>query len=184
MREALRLSAHGGIDMADIKQGAAPAPAAAQAPAKKRPPSKLIVLVATALLLAAGAAGAFMYLNRTPAPAAGAGKKAEPRKLPNFVDLEPFTVNLAEKDQDRYMQVKFSLEVASTEAEATIKEMMPALRSEILLVLGSRQVTDLATREGKETLAKDIVDAANRSLDHTTAEHAVTAVRITQLIIQ
>jgi flagellar FliL protein len=170
--------------MADIKQGAAaPAPAAAQAPAKKRPPKKMIILVAGALSLMGGGAGAFMYLNRKP-DASPEAKKAEARKLPTFVDLDQFTVNLAEKDQDRYMQIKFSLEVASNEAEATIKDMMPALRSEILLVLGSRQASDLASRDGKEALAKDIVSAANKSLEHTPAEHAVSAVRITQLIIQ
>lgn len=175
--------------MADIKQGAAPAPAAAaaaaQAPVKKRlPKKKLVIIVAAGLLLGAAAAGAFAYLNRKPAPGAEADKKAEARKLPNFVDLEQFTVNLADKEQDRYMQIRFSLEVGSSEAEATIKEMMPALRSEILLALGARQASDLASRAGKEALAKDIVDAANKSLDHTSAEHAVTAVRITQLIIQ
>lgn len=175
--------------MADNKQGAAaPAPAAAQAQAaakaKKRLPKKLIIIVAATLLLGGGAAGAFVFINRTPAVVGKSGKKEEPRKLPNFVDLDQFTVNLAEKEQDRYMQIKFSLEVASTEAEATIKEMMPALRSEILLVLGSRQAEDLGTRKGKEVLAKDIVDAANKSLEHTSAEHAVTAVHITQLIIQ
>jgi flagellar protein FliL len=171
--------------MADIKQAAAAAPAAAQAPAKK-PASKRkpIILVAAALLLSATGAAAFLYLNKKPGAAAETSKKEEPRKLPNFVDLESFTVNLAEKDQDRYMQIKFSLEVASHEAEETIKEMMPALRSEILLVLGARQATDLASREGKEALAKDIVNAANKSLEHTTAEHAVTTVRITQLIVQ
>jgi flagellar FliL protein len=170
--------------MADIKQGATAAPAAvAQAPpVKKRLPTKAITLVAVALLL--GAAGAFMYLNRPLAPGSQAATKVEPRKVPTFLDLDQFTVNLAEQEQDRYMQIKFSLEVASNEAEATIKDMMPALRSEILLVLGSRQAADLASREGKEALAKDIVDAANRSLDHTAAEHAVKAVRITQLIIQ
>jgi flagellar protein FliL len=177
--------------MAEIKQGAAPAPAAAaaaaaaQAPVKKRlQKKKLIIIVAAGLLLGAGAAGAFAYLNRKPATATEADKRAQPHKLPNFVDLEQFTVNLADKEQDRYMQIRFSLEVGSTEAEATIKEMMPALRSEILLALGARQASDLASRAGKEALAKDIVDAANKSLDHTGAEHAVTAVRITQLIIQ
>jgi flagellar protein FliL len=171
--------------MADIKQGApAPAPAAAQAPARKRPLKKLIILVAGTALLAGSGAGAFVFINRKPAPSAEAAKKAGPHKLPTFVDLDQFTVNLAEKDQDRYMQIKFSLEVAPNEAEATIKDMMPALRSEILLVLGSRQAADLGSREGKEALAKDIVDAANKSLEHTTAEHAVSAVRITQLIIQ
>ena len=170
--------------MADIKQGAAPAPAAAQAPARKRLPKKLVIMVAAALMLGVSAAGAFIYLKRTPASAADTAKTGGPRKLPNFVDLDQFTVNLAEKEQDRYMQIKFSLEIASQEAETTIKEMMPALRSEILLVLSARQATDLASRDGKQALAKDIVDAANRSLDHTAAEHSVTAVRITQLIIQ
>ena len=171
--------------MADIKHGAtaAAAPVAAQAPVKKPVPKKLIVIVGAALALCAGGAGAFLYLNKKPASGAQAAKKEETRKLPNFVDLEQFTVNLAEKEQDRYMQIKFSLEVAG-EAEATIKEMMPALRSEILLVLGSRQASDLVSREGKETLAKDIVTAANKSLEHTGADHSVAAVRITQLIVQ
>jgi flagellar FliL protein len=190
--------------MADIKQGAAASSAAAAAgsaaksqaaaaspaaaaaaPARKRLPMKLIVMVASVLLLAAGGAGAFVYMkNRKSAPATEEVDKSEPRRLPNFVDLEQFTVNLADKDQDRYMQIKFSLEVESHEAEATIKEMMPALRSEILLALGSRPAADLTSREGKEALAKDIVAAANKSLEHTAAEHSVSAVRITQLIIQ
>ena len=169
--------------MADNKQAAAPAPAPAQVQAKKGlPKKKLMIIVAAALLTVGGGAGAFLYMKR-PA-AAQSAKKEESRKLPNFVDLEPFTVNLAEKDQDRYMQIRFSLEVASREADQTIKDMMPALRSEILLVLGARQSTDLATREGKEALAKDIVEAANKSLEHTPAERSVTAVRVTQLIIQ
>jgi flagellar FliL protein len=170
--------------MAESKQGAAPAPAAAQAPAKKRLPKKLIIIVAAALALCAGGAGAFIYLNKKPAAGAEAQKKEPQRKLPNFLDLDSFTVNLAEKDQDRYMQIKFSLEVGSSEAENTIKEMLPALRSEILLVLSSRQAADLASREGKEILAKDIVAAANKALEHTPADHSVAAVHITQLIIQ
>jgi flagellar FliL protein len=171
--------------MADIKQGAAqaPAPAATQAPARKAAPKKLIILSAAGLLLATSGAGAFFML-RKPAPGQADAKKEAPRKLPNFVDLDQFTVNLADKEQDRYMQVKFSLEVVPGEAEATIKEMMPAMRSEILLTLGSHQSSELAGREGKEALARDIVVAANKALEHTVAEHSVAAVRITQLIIQ
>lgn len=161
------------------------AAAAAQPAAKKGLPKKLILLVVAAVLLAGAGAAAFLLLKPKPQPAAAGAAKAEaPHKLPQFVDMDPFTVNLAEKDQDRYMQVKFSLEVKSSEAEATIKDMMPALRSEILLVLGARQSADLATRAGKEALAKDIVEAANRSLEHTPAAHSVNAVRITQLIVQ
>jgi flagellar protein FliL len=181
--------------MAEKKQGAAPAatatpatPAAAEAPAtaRKKPSKKLLLLVALGLLLAGGAAAAYLLIGKKPADAtAEATKNKEaPHKLPSFVEVEPFTVNLAEKEQDRYMQIRFSLEVASGDAENTIREMIPALRSEILLSLSSRSVADLATREGKENLAKDIVTAANKGLEHTAAENSVSAVRITQLIIQ
>jgi len=97
--------------MADIKHAAtaAAAPAAAQAPVKKPVPKKLIIIVGAALALCAGGAGAFLYLNKKPASGAQSAKKEETRKLPNFVDLEPFTVTLAQKEQDRYMQIKFSL---------------------------------------------------------------------------
>jgi flagellar protein FliL len=174
--------------MADSKQApaAAAAAAATATPAKKKLPKKRIMIVGAVLLLAGGAAAAYFLVMNKPDAAAAAPKKEkeEGRKLPIFVDLEPFTVNLAEKDQDRYMQIKFSLEAAPGEPESTIKEMTPALRSEILLVLGSRTAADLATREGKEGLAKDIVTAANKALEHTPAARSVTAVRITQLIIQ
>jgi len=184
-----------GIDMADNKQaptaaaapGAKPGANAAAKPAQAKKPlsKKLIIIVGAALLLVAGGAAAYFLTKKKPeAAVTDAAKKDEVRKLPNFVDLDPFTVNLAEKEQDRYMQVKFSLEVAPGEAENIIKEMTPALRSEILLVLGSRSSADLASREGKEALAKDIVTAANKGLEHTAADHSVLAVRITQLIIQ
>ncbi len=165
---------------------AAPAAADGKAAAKK-PGSKkkLIIIAAAVLLLGGGGAGAYFFLMKKPAGAAAeAPKKEEPKKLPNFVDMDQFTVNLADKDQDRYMQIKFSLEVASGEAENIIKEMTPAVRSEILLGLSSHQSSDLTSREGKEALAKDIVAAANKGLEHTGAENSVTAVRITQLIIQ
>ncbi len=172
--------------MAEIKQGAAPAaaPAQAQKPARKATPRKLVIIATAAtLLLGGGGAGAFIYMKQKPA-GAEADKKEPSHRLPNFVDMEQFTVNLADRDPDRYMQIRFSLEVSSREAEATIKEMTPALRSEILMALGTRMAADLGTRDGKESLAKDIVEAANRSLEHTAAEKSVSAVRITQMIIQ
>jgi flagellar FliL protein len=178
--------------MAEIKQaptaaGAKPGanPVAKPAEVKKSLSKKLIIIVGAALLLAAGGAAAYLLIKKKPeAAVTDAAKKDELRKLPNFVDLDPFTVNLAEKEQDSYMQIRFSLEITPGEAENIIKEMTPALRSEILLVLGSRSSVDLASREGKEALAKDIVTAANKVLEHTAAEHSVLAVHITQLIIQ
>ena len=179
--------------MADAKQGAAPAgkedpkaaaaakPAASPAAKKK----KLMMIAVAALLLLGGGGGAFFMLHKKP-PEAGAEapKKEEPKKLPNFVDMDQVTVNLADKEDGHLMQIKFSLEVESGEAENTIKEMGPALRAQFLLVLGSHTAAEMGTREGKEALAKELMAVANKVLEPTPAAKAVTAVHITQLIIQ
>ncbi len=148
---------------------------------------KLVVLVAAGVLLLAGAGGAaaFLLLGKKHTEAEPAGeKKSESKKLPVFVDLETFTVNLREPDDDRFMQVKLVAEVKDAGSGELLKTMMPAVRSEILLLLGSKRVQDVATREGKETLAREIVAAANKPLAGTPAESTVEAVNFTHLIVQ
>jgi flagellar basal body-associated protein FliL len=61
---------------------------------------------------------------------------------------------------------------------------MPAVRNEILLLLGSKQAGQLANREGKEALAKEIVAAANKPLEGTPHAGTVEGVNFTHLIIQ
>lgn len=183
--------------MAD-KEAAAPA---ADAP-KKGGKKKLIIIgaVTLVLLLGGGGAGAYVYMSKKQAEAEAAAaaeaeeeeapnkkakkKKKEPKKTPVFVDLETFTVNLKDKDDERFMQVKLVAEVADAPAGELLKTFMPSLRNEILLLLSSKQASELTTREAKEALQVEIVAAANKILEGTTAEDAVQTVNFTHLIIQ
>jgi len=65
-----------------------------------------------------------------------------------------------------------------------VKTLMPAVRNEVLLLLGSKAAEDLSTREGKEALAKEIVAAANEPLENTAQAGAVDGVNFTHLIVQ
>jgi flagellar FliL protein len=163
--------------MADKEQGA-------EAP-KKGGRKKLIVIAAvavTALLLGGGALTFVLLGNKQDA---SAEKKAEPRKLPVFVELEAFTVNLKDKDgSERFMQVKLVAEAKDAAGGEMVKTLMPAVRNEVLLLLGSKTAEELSTRAGKEELARQIVAAANKPLEGTRHPGAVEGVNFTHLIVQ
>ncbi len=140
--------------------------------------------VAGVLLLGGGGAGAWLLLGKKNADQPGAEAKVAPKKMPVFVDLDMFTVNLKDKDDERFMQVKLVAEVKDAPAGEMLKTLMPSVRNEILLLLGSKQAGEVATREGKEKLAQEIVASANKVLEGTPAAKSVEGVNFTHLIVQ
>src|SRR5690349_10790892 len=153
---------------------AVPADAAVAAPAKKGKKKLLIMLVVGVLvLLLAGGGAVFMMKKKAAAHAAEDGddavasaehKPAKPdlKNPPTFLPLDPFVVNLADKDADRYAQIGITLEVADPKFGELLKAYMPAIRNSILLILAQKASTDLLDRPGKEALAGQIQREAAR----------------------
>ena len=155
----------------------ATAPAAEQAAPKGGGSKKLIIILAAVLVLVlVGGGAAVMLLKKKPAEDAEDGAeateshapkaKAKPKSdhPPTFVPLDPFTVNLADKDVDRFAQVGITLEVEDPKFAEQIKAYMPAIRSNVLMVLAHKTAAELLTKEGKEKLAKDIMREAVRPM--------------------
>ena len=166
---------------------AAPAPAAEVAPSGGK--KKLLIIIGAVvlvLLLGGGAAVYVMMKNKAAAEAAAAeedeeydGAKAsahkKPAKLaaapvrdlktaPSFVPLDPFTVNLADRDVERYAQVGIALEIEDPKQAEAIKVFMPVIRNNILLLLSHKAAADLIEPEGKVKLAEEIRKEASRAL--------------------
>lgn len=175
------------------------------APAAAKPnKTKLIVIVAAALALlgAGGGAAAYFMLGKKEAaevadadepadeaadkPAKEVAKKKKKKRtgVPVFVELDMFTANLRDTEADRFIQMKLVAEVKDAAAGEMLKTMMPAVRNEVLLLLGSKESKDVATREGKERLAGEIVAAANKTLEGTPAAGGVQSVNFTHIIVQ
>jgi len=134
---------------------------------------KKMLIIGLALVLLAGAGGgAWWFLGRAEPDPATAAEQAEAKRLAarQFVTLDPFVVNLADRQSERYAQVGIVLEVEGKAANQRITDKMPAVRNEILLLISSKQAADLVTREGKETLAAEIAVAAARPLGWTPPE--------------
>ena len=155
----------------------ATAPAAEQAAPKGGGSKKLIIILAAVLVLVlVGGGAAFMLLKKKPvedgedgveateSQAPKAKTKPKSDHPPTFVPLDPFTVNLADKDVDRFAQIGITLEVEDPKFAEQIKAYMPAIRSNVLMVLSHKTAAELLTREGKQKLAREIMREAVRPM--------------------
>jgi flagellar FliL protein len=177
---------HPGADMS--KAAAAPSPEGAAPPKKSK--KLLFIIVAAVLVLGVGGAGAFIMLKRHGTP----GDKSEAKKVEKkptvFAALDPFTVNLADRDRDHYLQIGLTYEVAGKDVEEEVKGQMPLIRSHILLLLTSKTATELATAQGKAKLAGELIAVARQPMAESPlpaaqgAEHGVVNVHFSAFIIQ
>ena len=92
--------------------------------------------------------------------------RAETKSAPTFVPLDPFTVNLADREAERYAQVGVTLELKEAKGADLLKAYMPAIRNNILLALGSKTAAQLIERDGKLRLAAEIRREALRPLGY------------------
>lgn len=152
-------------------------PAAEAAPKGGKKKLIMIVLIVVVLLAVAGG-GALFFLKKKQAEAEaeeGDGhaqvekvekkkKKAHDEHPPVFVPLDPFVVNLADRDADRYLQLGVTLQVEDAKVGDQIKGYMPAVRNNILLLLARKTAKDLADADGREKLAEEVRLAAVRGM--------------------
>ena len=188
----------------------------AEAPPQDAPPAgkgkkRLILIIAAAVLvlLLAGGGGAAWWVMKKNAKAAEDGevaeadadadadehaeakakkKKDDKKHTPVFLPLEMFTVNLADRESERYAQVGVTLELTDAKSGDTLKAYMPAIRNDILMLLAHKKASELQERSGKLTLAREIRRAAMKPLADDDSEPdedaAVRAVHFSSFIIQ
>lgn len=167
---------------------AATAAAPAEGDAPKKGSKKLIIIIAAVLLLVVlGGGGAFFVMKKNAAAAAAAaegedgeaesshakeapkpkhGGKDEHAAPPAFVALDPFIVNLADREAERFAQIGLTLQVDDPKMAEEIKTYMPAIRNSVLMILSHKTSEQLLTQEGKEKLAEEIRRDAARAMGY------------------
>jgi flagellar protein FliL len=164
-------------------------------PAKKKGRKGLIMIVLVVILLAGG--GGFYFWRVRPAAAmAAASKKTkpsdEPEKTENHADgdaevtqvieLQPFIVNLADKNESRYLRMTISLGVASEgSGEHKVDPLFTTkIRNAILATISTQTSEQVLTIEGKTALRKEMLNAAREAASNPE----VLTIYITDFIIQ
>jgi flagellar protein FliL len=163
---------------------AAPAPAAEAAPSGGKKKLLIIIGAVVLVLLLGGGAAVFMMMKSKAAAEAAAAEEEgggaakahkkeakpaaapvrDPKTAPTFVPLDPFTVNLADRDAERYAQVGIALEIDDPKQGDAIKAFMPVIRNNILLLLSHKTAAQLMDHDGKILLAEEIQKEASRAL--------------------
>lgn len=153
----------------------------------------IIIILALVLVLGAGGGGAAWFFLHGKADAeehdeAPAKKKKAKKPVgpPEYVPVEPFTVNLQPGDSgaDQYLQIAFTLEVGGLEEKENVKANMAKVRSRMLLLLSSKRAADINTPEGKVQLAKEIIAQLREPFEDRGAQQEIEDVLFTSFIIQ
>jgi flagellar protein FliL len=155
----------------------------AAAPATPKSSKTLMMIIAAVVVLGLCGGAAWFFTQGLKPDSAKPHKEAK-AAVPVFVPVEPFTVNLQPENGDQYLQVTFTLQVLGLEQVELIKTNMPKVRSRVLLLLSGKRASEIATVEGKQQLAKEIIAAIKLPFADKGEPQQVSDVLFTSFIIQ
>ena len=166
---------------------AAPGQEGAGAPTKK---GKLrLILIAAVVLLGGGGAAAYFML----AGGDDKDKKAEAThgeesvKAPAvYVALDPpFVVNFEAEQLVRFLQVTVQVMSRDPISVELIKTNDPVVRNDLLLLLGNQSYTTISSREGKEKLRLEALEAVRKVVKGAGGKpETIEAVYFTSFVMQ
>jgi flagellar FliL protein len=156
--------------------------------------NKLFILIgALVVVLGLGGAAAWYFLHGSDGGAAssskehsaGSDKKKKGKEAPpEYLAIEPFTVNLQPENGDQYLQIAFTLQVDGAEQAEVIKNNMAKVRSRVLLLLSGKKASEINTVQGKQQLAGEILAVVKEPFASGGDEQEVSDVLFTSFIIQ
>lgn len=144
-----------------------------------RPKKKLFIIVGMLVVLLGGGVGAWFFTQ------SGHDTKASdtaPSRVPVYLALETFTVNLQRDEQ--YLQTDITLQLSDPSQAEAIKMHMPRVRSRLLTLLSSKQADELITAEDKKKLAQEILAQVRLPFDVNGKPQQVDDVLFTTFVIQ
>ncbi len=161
---------------------------------------KIILLVNGVLLLVGIGVGVFMFMGDDDEGAVtdsadtevledaedvSGGKSKKSRGTPIYVPLHPaFVVNFENQEQVAFLQVDIQIMTYDTSVESALKSHMPAIRNELLLLLGGKQYHEINTREGKRALSQEAIKVMQDVLKDVGESSAIEALYFTSFVMQ
>ena len=131
----------------------------------------LIIIVSAAVVLIGGGVGIALWLTSSAkhpatakAPAEAAPKEAPPPAGPPlFLALDPpFVVNFDAEQAVRFLQIAVQAETRDPALIEMLKTNDPVVRNDLLLLFSNQKYATLSTREGKEALRLQALEAVRQ----------------------
>lgn len=150
------------------------ADASESAPAAPKSPSMLLIFVSAVIAALCAGGGVYWFAAKgdngvavEQADADGnAATKKQPKGPPIYVELDPpFVVNFEARGVMRFLQVTVQVMTRDPLTSEKLKQHDPVIRNDLLLLLGSQTYDVISTREGKEQLRADALQAVRNVVD-------------------
>jgi flagellar basal body-associated protein FliL len=147
-----------------------------------------LIPAAALLLVAAVSAGGtfFMLKSQAPPPPADLAEDepvaAEDRApfSERIFSIDPFVVNVTGEGYPRYLKVAVAFEMDTPEAREEIETRVAQVRDTTILLLSSKQLSEISAFEGKALLKDDLMLRVNGLLD----TGRVDSVLFTEFVVQ
>ena len=157
-------------------------------PAKGGSGKKMMILgLAGVLLLGGGGGAAWFFMGGGHEEDTNAGGHDEHAKADEHsaepgpvMELEPFLLNLADRDELRFLKVSIKLELDRPEETTDYQAKVPAIRDALLVLLSSKESQLLRTVNGKRRIREEIMARVNTLM----SKGKVANVYFTDFIIQ
>jgi flagellar FliL protein len=79
-----------------------------------------------------------------------------------YFPLDPMVINCADPVTNRFAEVGITFQIREAKCAEDVKQLLPSLRSAILVTLSQKTSEELLSRIGKEKLASDILSEVGR----------------------
>ncbi len=133
-------------------------------PPKSRFGWKIIALGVAVILIVAGGSSYAIWKHFRGAGTAAAAGKVKKETVQGTLNLEPFLVNLADKDAVRFVKVTFRLGITEKGAEEEIGKnnvFLAAARDAIISLLTAKTSEEILSPEGKGKLRQEVQTKLN-----------------------
>jgi len=147
----------------------------------------ILYVIIGVLVLALAGMGAWMFLKGKSGSSGEKEKTAKTEKAIYYEPLKTLVVNFDGNGPAKFLQVDLQVAAHDKEALAQVKENIPAIRNNLLLLLGSQTYQGLSTEAGKEKLRKEIVASINKVLKQQASDgkaKAISSVFFTSFVMQ
>jgi flagellar FliL protein len=118
------------------------------------------------------------------AAAKTAAKKKASEEPPVYHAFEPLIVNFEESGELRFLQITVEVMARDPKAIAAVQSNTPILRNNLLLLIGSRDMKQLLTREGKEQLRALALSEVRAALKQVSPESEIEDVYFSSFVMQ
>ena len=162
------------------------AESAEAAPAAKKK-SKLPLIIAAVVVLAGGGGGAWFFMSKGKGEEGEKDAKKEAVVAPAvYVSFEPpFVVNFDAGGKARFLQVAIQVMTRDPHVAEELELHNPVIRNDVLLLLSNQQYETLSSREGKEKLQHEALEAVRHVIEANGGEaEAVESVLFTSFVMQ